>query len=597
MAENNFIRRRRYRWLGPLLIIFAMLAMLSWTWLTWPDPLVDFGTQLYVPWRIVHGEVLYRDLAYYNGPLSSYLDAAVFKLFGVGMHRLEVFNGIILAGMMVVIYRLTLRASGRLSAIFAGLTIALVFAVGQSVSLGNYNWLTPYTTELTQGVAVGILAIAVLDRHLRSGRIGWAILGGLLCGTVFLTKAEPTAACAAAMFAQLLAWIWIKRPSWRAASITLGTLIGFTILVPILAMALLSLAMPWPAALQGTLGSWPWLFDPRVTALPFYRHISGLDNVSGNLLSIGQWTLGYIVVITLFFLTARAPKRLRIALLVIWLVALCIAFDFINWLNALLPLPIVLGIVVIGAGVAVFQRRPGPTALRLALVVYALALLGKLWLNTHAYHYGFALAMPAALVCVAVGADYLPTWVARWEGDKKVVRWLCFLPWLGFVGATLLVEHRQIESKMWTISSSTPDSIRVTTRGLEVAEAVKWIDKNVSPTGTVAVMPQGLMVNYLARRAAPIKFVNLMPPEVLAAGATAVVTALDRHPPSAIIIDRSATQAGEFSLDRQYQWGRPIISWIHQHYIPERNIVLPPPLPTLYGFEIWLPKPVKRDVQ
>jgi hypothetical protein len=58
------------QWSGPIAIILAGLAMLCWTWRTWPDVLIDFGRELYVPWRLAAGQVLYTDIAYFNGPLS-----------------------------------------------------------------------------------------------------------------------------------------------------------------------------------------------------------------------------------------------------------------------------------------------------------------------------------------------------------------------------------------------------------------------------------------------------------------------------------------------------------------------------------------------
>ena len=36
--------------LPAILIAIAFIAMLAWTWFGWPDPIVDFGRELYVPW-------------------------------------------------------------------------------------------------------------------------------------------------------------------------------------------------------------------------------------------------------------------------------------------------------------------------------------------------------------------------------------------------------------------------------------------------------------------------------------------------------------------------------------------------------------------
>ncbi len=72
-------------------LVFVMSAAL--TWRKWPDVLIDFGTQLYIPWRILNGAVLYRDLFYFaGGPFSQYFNALLFKIFGVSFFTLIAAN-------------------------------------------------------------------------------------------------------------------------------------------------------------------------------------------------------------------------------------------------------------------------------------------------------------------------------------------------------------------------------------------------------------------------------------------------------------------------------------------------------------------------
>src|SRR5436190_23730318 len=71
------------KWLDPLAIGCAMAIMLTWSWGSWPDPLIDFGRELYTPWQLSQGKVLYRDVASFYGPLSPYVNVVWFKLFGV----------------------------------------------------------------------------------------------------------------------------------------------------------------------------------------------------------------------------------------------------------------------------------------------------------------------------------------------------------------------------------------------------------------------------------------------------------------------------------------------------------------------------------
>jgi hypothetical protein len=112
----------RSNWPGLALVggVFVLAAVLSWR--RWPDLLVDFGIQLYLPWRISEGEVLYRDVAYLTGgPLSQYFNALLFKIFGVSFRTLIFANLAIAAGMLLLIYRRFLAAADQLTATLIGL--------------------------------------------------------------------------------------------------------------------------------------------------------------------------------------------------------------------------------------------------------------------------------------------------------------------------------------------------------------------------------------------------------------------------------------------------------------------------------------------
>src|SRR5207244_13175095 len=102
--------------LGPALIAGAATAMASWTREKWADPLIDFGRELYVPWQLSQGRVLYADVAYLNGPLSPYLNALWFRLFGVGIRTLVICNVALVAAIVVLLYRLVEEVSDGLTA-------------------------------------------------------------------------------------------------------------------------------------------------------------------------------------------------------------------------------------------------------------------------------------------------------------------------------------------------------------------------------------------------------------------------------------------------------------------------------------------------
>ena len=89
---------KRWKYICPAIIIIAAVAMLWWSWGTWPDAMIDFGRELYVPWQLAEGETLYSDEAYFNGPLSPYFNSLWFRLFGVHMNSLVIANLCTIAG-------------------------------------------------------------------------------------------------------------------------------------------------------------------------------------------------------------------------------------------------------------------------------------------------------------------------------------------------------------------------------------------------------------------------------------------------------------------------------------------------------------------
>src|SRR5688500_16473830 len=136
----------RARWLGPLLIALAGAIVLAWSWGTWPDPLTDAGRELYVPWRLSEGDRLYAEIAYFNGPLSPYVNALWFKLFGVSIRTLVIANLALCALLVTLMYRVMLHVAGRFAADACGLVVVLIFAFGQySSDIDNYNYLLPYS--------------------------------------------------------------------------------------------------------------------------------------------------------------------------------------------------------------------------------------------------------------------------------------------------------------------------------------------------------------------------------------------------------------------------------------------------------------------
>src|SRR5687767_14877534 len=164
---------RRSHLLGAGVVCVAAVLMLAWTWRGWPDPLVDFGTELYLAWRLSLGDQLYADYVYLYGPLSPYVNAMWFRIAGVSFMSLAMLNLVLAALLTILLYRLFLRLSGTLGAVLAGITFVLLFAFSQYVPIANYNYLSPYAHPMTHGLLLSVALLCVLERMMGDSLFPW----------------------------------------------------------------------------------------------------------------------------------------------------------------------------------------------------------------------------------------------------------------------------------------------------------------------------------------------------------------------------------------------------------------------------------------
>jgi hypothetical protein len=290
---------------GPVLLAAVFVALAWWSWRKWPDVVIDFGSQLYIPWQLVSGKSLYLDIDYKDGPFSQYLSALLFHLFGVSLRTLVWANLALLAVLCVLVYRLFAAAAGRFTATCVVLVQLVVFSFSQYTGIGNYNYICPYTYEQTHGMLLAVTMIAALGRAARHGGRAAAALAGVCLGALFLTKAElfAPAAFTATLGLALLACSGGVRVAARVVAIVV-----VAALVPVAGMAgFLAAHMPWALAWKGIAGNWVHLRG-SVLEYKFYRVGMGLDDPVGNALLSLRILAGVAAVIAVAVGTTWATR-------------------------------------------------------------------------------------------------------------------------------------------------------------------------------------------------------------------------------------------------------------------------------------------------
>jgi len=557
-----------------LSILFAALA--AWSWGKWPDLLVDFGHELYIPWQLAKGEILQRDIAYIYGPLSQYFNGFLFYLFGPSLQLLVASNIAILALIVALLSRLIERFSDRVTSLAATALFLAVFAFSQYQGIANYNFICPFTHESTHGLLLAITMIYLLERYLRRQKRIFVLGGGLAFGLAFLTRAEISFAALAAAAVILGVPLFIE-PARRRAQLTAGALFLAAALIPPLIFFIYFIGkIPPVAAFQAVIGSWNTLAESSVADSPFYRATMGVDRPllnAGRMLLSSAATLAAIGIIA--GLSRLVPERTKwqFALGTGAGIALVAAAPFLPLSRVAYGLPVVCAVTAAACFLATIRPNRELIVKKSLLPLcawstFALALLGKVVFNVRFAHYGYYLASPAMIVLVVVLVRSIPRTLGRRGLFFRIVA-ISFL-------IALSVQQLRISDSFYRLKQypvgEPPNTIlhynpETTGTGWVFRNALQWIGTNLPPDATLMALPQGVMLNYLSGHTNPTPYIQISMTEILLYRESKILEAIKEHPPDYIALVH--VESGEFGVSYfgvDFRFGARIMAWVRENY-------------------------------
>jgi 4-amino-4-deoxy-L-arabinose transferase-like glycosyltransferase len=572
------------KWAGPSLIVIVFSVMAFWSWRKWPDLLIDFGQQLYIPWQLASGKLLHKDIVILHGPLSQYFNAFWFRLFGPSLTVLIFVNLAILACITVVLYKTVRRFADSLTATTVCLVLLTLFGFSQYVRVGNYNYVTPYTHESTHGIALTAAMILALSHYLTRGGPVAAAISGVCLGLALLTKVEVALAAVGVALLGFAIARFLGPPSASPKKDGLVLFCGMA-LAPVLGFYLYFLSyLPAEQALRAV-GQGFFVLSGEAAKNVLYMRILGLDNPGDNLSRMLTMFMGVVIFIlaavTADVVCRRATRHTRLTAIVlgsVFLLALYLEFDLLPWLNIPRALPLTTSLAL-AVFVALLLKHPRRMELWPALLpmvlwtTFALGLLPKMALNVHLYHYGFYLAMPATLVLTICLIYWIPEVLKGRLGCGVVFRSLAFAILAAASMYYLNRSQKIYQLKNFAVGKG-GDTIftygpKVHISGLDTAQALEWIEEKTSREATFVVLPEGIMLNYLSRRTTTSPYVNFMMGEMIVFGEKRIVDDLKARPSDYVILvdsDPSEFGVGPFGTDPRY--GQQIMDWVNQHYTP-----------------------------
>lgn len=573
--KKEAVRRRLNSTPLHLLALAAVAAYcVAISWRRWPDPIIDSGNDLYRAWRIAHGAVLYRDVGSHFGPLSQYSNAAIFALFGPGIMHLAWANLVVLGVILATLYCLLRRAWGGGAALLATALFVTVFGFEQS----SYNYIAPYTQETTHGLLTLLLLLAVLNQWLVNPGCLWSFFAGVFFGLTALLKTEfMFAAFLLILAAVALRWQSIRQfGSGCLAVLVTGAVLPTLLFVGYFARHL-SFRDSWMAA--GHI----WLNAPAMIALvrdPIQLGFLGFDQPWAHLIQHTQATLIAAAVIASVIALAKLAdlqgNRMRsIAVGATTMVLVSgIAWWAIDWVNIGRCL---LGLVLLYlvGHVTTFVRNPSrhtspAVNLRILFAVLAATLMARMALNGRIYHYGYYQAAMAGAVVPAVLWGESSCWV-RVQRQRRAIIIFGFLALLLPGVAILMAQSKHVwQMKTYAIGEGPDRFYTFPPRNEPIGAIVRTVVKSLSqqPGGrTLLVLPEGLMLNYLARLRSPLTPVFFFSVFTEDGREALLVDKLQRQPPEFVVV--ISRDLREFGINRYGEApgrGQLLLCWVMANY-------------------------------
>jgi hypothetical protein len=235
-----------------------------------------------------------------------------------------------------------------------------------------------------------------------------------------------------------------------------------------------------------------------------------------------------------------------------------------------------------GLDEAAFNRQ----AARLVLAAFALLLLPRMLLHSRLYHYGFVLAVPGVFLVVAALVDWIPAALDRRGASGAVFRAASLAAVAAAIAFHLGETRGWLEAKRFTLGDG-PDRFRADFRAPYLTAALRGIGGLARPGDTLAVLPEGVMLNYLLRLRTSIPYLTMLPSDAAKFGEDELWGALQRDPPALIaLVHRDSAEFGPRFFGRDY--AQRTAEWIRRHYEPAGRAGDPPFEPgSMFGVSVW----------
>ncbi len=479
------------------------------------------------------------------------------------------------------------------TATIIGVGIVIVFAFAEYTPIGNYNYITPYSHEAMHGLMISVFTLALLSEWIKRGKIWTAAAAGFCAGIVFLTKPDIFMALAVAIIgAFVLFCAKFGRQSFLKA---LAAFVPAGIVPSLFFIAYFLREENFHDSVRSVVFGWLPLLHGTVTKSPFYQWCLGLDKPADHLKEVFVYFAAIVFVVAIYIFLLRLIRKLQrrelqyAASLLLALPLLYWATKF-SWIQCGWPLPLLslTAFILIAWN---YQKLEPMPVFPLLWSLFSLVVLAKLGLFPRIWHYGFVLAMPAFVSSIYLLFWLLPLLLERKlsvpAGPFRMIVGLVLI-----IGFTCLMNGSQSIYAQKTLSAGKGgDQILTynlnTQKSQAIFAALEWTREYMPSNATLAVLPEGVTLNYLTRHANSTPCLDWNPTMFTVFGQERMTDAVEKNPPDYIFVvewDSSDFGVGYFGSSADYGLG--LMQWIQKSYKTELLIGNEPLKNGLFGIKI-----------
>jgi 4-amino-4-deoxy-L-arabinose transferase-like glycosyltransferase len=561
------------------------------------------------PLRLAAGQMLYSDVRHIYGPLSPYINATLYRIFGPSLGVLYA-DGIFTALMILaLVYWLSRQLMGRAAAVAATLSVTWLCAFKQA---GNY--VLPYSYSALHGCALGLASVALLVRFVqkrdeetrsqisaedaRRRRLAgsWLLLAaaGAMAALATLAKTEMGfAATVTGVTAVVLAGFRAPRRTLVPAAMFLVPAVGLVVVV----YALIAARVGWH-----TLSADSFLFFHNLSPelVYFNKRVSGFDQplqavglMLGATVKIASLA---IIIATISLLVTRRKKPMsagevkladlradagRVSYLQLWLLLalstlLFVAIPLVGALQwdkgPYLAMPLLLAgfLLVVGYRFLKQLSKSGDADRRplvlIVVAVYALASLTRVILRVRSGGAYSSYLLPASVIMFTYGWAGPFADLFRDGRARRLARNLAIgLIIVDAIATSGLLAYRYRTRNTHSVVTARGTMIAVPDVGESVDQAIDFINREIPEGNPLAVMPEGTSLNFFTGRPNPLREEITTPGFLDAQGEERAIRQLiDSNTQVVMVTNRPTPEFGASIFGRDYC--RRLMQWVEENF-------------------------------